>query len=146
MSSLSSSFFLYSERKEVSEDHTTTETHADRICRMLHCSPLPATYMWILLWWSLLCSLCDAYGPSTLSLSWARTRRLYPQRHVDTALQLQSKKRPRRPVVTSRVAQSAKRHSHIHTLTLTQEQVQKHFLTFLWKHLAQHPTIFSIYQ
>ncbi len=124
-------FTLHSERKEVSENHTITETCADRICRMLHCSPLPASFMWILLRRSLLCSLCDTYNPSTLSLSRARTRRLYPQRHVDTALQLQSKKQQTGPVITSRVLQSAKWYTHIHTLALAQEHIQKHLLTFL---------------
>ncbi len=115
----------------MSENHTSTETCADRICRMLHFSPLPASFMWILLRRSLLCSLCDTYNPSTLSLSRARTRRLYPQHHVDTALQLQSKKQQTGPVITSRVLQSAKWYTHIHTLMLAQEHIQKHFLAFL---------------
>lgn len=115
----------------MSKNHTTREACADRICRMLHCSPLPASFMWILLRRSLLCSLCDTYNPSTLSLSRTGTRRLYAQHHVDTALQLQSKKQQTGPVITSRAFQSAKRYTHIHTLTLAQEHIQKHFLTFL---------------
>lgn len=113
---LTSLSLFYSERKEVSEDHTTTETYADHICGMLHCSPLPASLMWILFRRSFLRSLCDAYGSSTLLLPGLRARGFYPQCHVDTALQLRPEKQPTRLVLTDRAAQSTKWYTYIHTM------------------------------